>query len=325
MKIKAIFAGLFLWLSALFGAPVKAADGNVDVNGAVKISSSDTSRNQTGYVEGMYWKGDYGVGGIVSHSEGHSIGSKSTWDINLIGAQVGVKGGSTFKTDDGRTEKSTWQVKGRLGVEHLESMNSKGFADKDQKTLLAGAYVEKLMTDGACLWGFTGSFWIPVGTRATGKVEDRTSVSADVRRECKIDDRWTWRAEAGPNWSAVSGTSVSIGGQLRYRTDFGATFFFGPEVSWSFVKNGLTIAGLVGVQFGGTDEGLLHQKYVKDHAITPTGRTGADVLAPTEKPAQVAVMTTVAVAPVARAKLPETDEEIRAALEVWWAEQKKKS
>jgi len=308
----------------------KPAGIEYDVYGQYKWTSSSSSRNESGYVEGMVWNGDIGVGALASESRGHSTSTKSAWDIDLIGVQLGFKGGETFVTEDGKTEKRLWQIKPRLALEHEQTVGSKGKPDRNQRTILAGAYVENLKTDGQCLYGWVGGFWIPLSTsvNAGKEAEDRTSVYAHARRECKIDEKWSWRVDGGPGWSAVSGTVLDIAGQLRYKTESGVTFFIGPQLGWSFEKGAFFWAGFIGAQFGGTDSGILHNKYVEDHKVEPTGRSGAEVFAPVAA-AQVPTVRTAAVAVTAAPVVqtvtsPQSDEEVRRALEVWWAGLSKK-
>lgn len=305
----------------------KAAGSDFDVYSKYKWQSSKTSRNESGYVEGTVWDGDFGVGALASKSFGHSLKSKSEWDIDLIGVQLGFKGGKSFKTEDGRTEKELWQIKPRLGYEHLETIGSKGLPDRNQKTILAGAYVENLKTDGNCLYGWVGGFWIPVGTsvNAGKEAEDRTSVYAHLRRECRIDKKWSWRVDGGPDWSAVSGTALSVAGQLRYRTESGITFFVGPQLGYSFEKSGFFWAGFVGAQFGGTDSGVLHNQYMEDHKVTPTGRIGAEVFAPVAQVQSVQPPVARAMAMPQVVAPPQDDREYaHYVLEAWWAALPKK-
>lgn len=308
----------------------KPAGIEYDVYGQYKWSSSSTSRNQGPYVEGTVWNGDVGFGALASESRGHSTSTKSAWDIDLIALQLGFKGGETFVTADGRTERRLWQIKPRLGFEQEQTVGSKGQPFLNQRTILAGAYVENLKTDGKCLYGVVGGFWIPVGTsvNAGKEAEDRTSLYAHLRRECKIDERWSWRVDGGPSWSAVSGTALEVAGQFRYRTTSGVTFFVGPQVGWSFEKSGFFWAGFIGAQFGGVDTGVLHNRYVKDNTIVPTNRTGAEVFASVPSPVAATVAQLPSPLPAAKTSVrrvptpPPSDEAVHRALAEWWAVQK---
>lgn len=304
----------------------KSASILVDGISSQKWTQTRSSKNESSFVEAMLWNGDVGVGIIGTHSEGHSKRNSSAWESGLFpGVQVGIKGSKPYTTEDGRVEKELWQVKGRLGTEWLNTTGSKGLPDRNQRTLLVGAYVENLKTDGRCLYGWVGGAWLPVGTSVNaGKVaEDRTSLFAHIRRECQIDQQWSWRVDGGPSWSAVSGTALDIAGQLRYRTDNDITFFVGPQLGYNLTSHTFFWAGFGGVQFGGVDIGILHKQYVEEHKVEATGRTGAEVFAPAVAEQQLPAVTGTTVAatsmPTSRVTSPQSDEETRRQLIEWWA------
>lgn len=313
----------------------KPAGVELEAYGQYKKTLSPTSYNEGGYGEVVVWQGNKGIGILGSTSDGHSLSTKSAWNIDLIGVELGFKGGNDFKTEDGRLEKRLWQIKPRLGVEHEKTIDSKGRPDRNQRTILAGAYVENLKTDGQCLYGWVGGFWVPIAAKVNAgkEAEDRTSAYVHYRRECKIDEKWSWRRDVGPGWSAVSGVAFDVAGQLRYRTDNDITFFFGPQVGWSFDKGAPFWAGFVGAQLNDVDIGILQNKYVDDNKVTPTGQTGAEVFAPAviaplptvkTSAAQVVTPAPIAAVPTAQPTSPQSDEEMRQMLETWWAGQPKK-
>lgn len=310
------------------GIPTPATGGEksasilVDGIAQEKWLNTKTSHNRSAFAEVMVWNGDVGAGIIGTHNEGHSVRNGSKWDIDFLGVQIGVKGKEPFVTEDGRNESVLWQAKGRLGVEHLDTIDSKGRDDRHQRTILAGAYVERLKTDGKCMYGWVAGAWVPVGASVnSGKsIEDRTSLFAHIRRECQVDDKWSWRVDGGPEWSAVNGTAFSVAGQLRYRTENDITFFVGPQLGYNFTSGTWFWAGFVGVQLGGIDVGVLHKKYVEDHQVVPTGRMGAEVFAP-----DVPVATVQApVATTTAARTTSTKIDDRQGLEEMWASLKKK-